>query len=101
MRGSLARGSIRMICGGRNAHSNRSKRGAKSVTRRLSPCRRDRLDNRRIAHIVRLCMSESSEGDVAEPLYFTPGQEVRPDQMLAGTAALTAPLFTVAELSSV
>lgn len=34
------------------------------------------------------------DGEVVER-NLTPGQEVRPDQMLAGTPALTAPLFTI------
>jgi len=36
------------------------------------------------------------DGEVVER-NLTPGQEVRPDQMLAGTAALTAPLFTLTD----
>ncbi|HTO08041.1 MAG TPA: efflux RND transporter periplasmic adaptor subunit [Myxococcota bacterium] len=36
------------------------------------------------------------DGEVVERS-LTPGQEVRPDQMLAGTAALTAPMFTVTD----
>jgi cobalt-zinc-cadmium efflux system membrane fusion protein len=36
------------------------------------------------------------DGEVVER-NLTPGQEVRPDQMLAGTAALTAPLFTITD----
>jgi cobalt-zinc-cadmium efflux system membrane fusion protein len=36
------------------------------------------------------------DGEVVERS-LTPGQEVRPDQMLAGTPALTAPLFTVTD----
>jgi membrane fusion protein, heavy metal efflux system len=35
-------------------------------------------------------------GEVVER-NLTPGQEVRPDQMLAGTPALTAPLFTITD----
>jgi membrane fusion protein, heavy metal efflux system len=36
------------------------------------------------------------DGEVVER-NLTPGQEVRPDQMLAGTPALTAPLFTITD----
>jgi len=36
------------------------------------------------------------DGEVVER-NLTPGQEVRPDQMLAGTPALTAPLFTLTD----
>jgi len=36
------------------------------------------------------------DGEIVER-NLTPGQEVRPDQMLAGTPALTAPLFTITD----
>jgi cobalt-zinc-cadmium efflux system membrane fusion protein len=36
------------------------------------------------------------DGEIVER-NLTPGQEVRPDQMLAGTPALTAPLFTLTD----
>jgi hypothetical protein len=62
-----------MICGGRNAHSNHSKRGAKFVTRSLSPSASAGPSRQSpYCEIARLRLGKPGERNVGKSLLFIP-----------------------------